>query len=196
MALPVALVVQGTVAVAGIMIVLAVGAAFGIERRADLAHLRAQAFQHVDDDMIVADQDAALVDLRRQVAVAEMPGETREGGGAAAAHFDQVLLGGAHLDEAALLQPEAVAAVQHDGLDEIEQEVEAAIAQHAQAAAVAVVEQKRDGVAAFARRPVAGTDDFGGALHLPSHQNKKYLWAMGSAVAGSQVRSSPSARTS
>src|SRR5215813_1602605 len=106
----VALAMKRPVAMAGIVVVLAIGAAFGIERRADLAHLRAQAFQHVDDDMIVADQDAALVDLRRQVAVAEMPGETREGGGAAAAHFDQVLLGGAHLDEATLLQPEAVAA--------------------------------------------------------------------------------------
>src|SRR5262245_40239275 len=165
MALPVALVVQGTVAMAGIVIVLAVGAALGIEGCPDLAHLGAQAFQHVDDDMVVADQDAALVDLRRQVAVAEMPGETRDGGGVAAAHLDQVLLGGAHLDEAALLQPEAIAAVQHDGLDEIEQEVEAAVAQHAQAAAVAIVEQERDGVAALARRPVAGADDFGGAFH-------------------------------
>src|SRR5215470_617901 len=131
MALPMALVVQGTVAVAGIVIVLAIGAALGIEGRADLAHLRTQALQHVDDDMVVADQDAVFVDLCRQVAVAEMPGETREGGGAAAAHLDQVLLGSAHFDEAALLQPEAVAAAQNDGLDEIEQEVEAAIAQHA-----------------------------------------------------------------
>jgi hypothetical protein len=31
---------------------------------------------------------------------------------------------------------------------------------------------------------------------LPNDQNRKYLWAIGSTSAGSQVRSSPLARTS
>ena len=73
-----ALGMQRAVPMVGIVIVLAVGAAFGIERRAHLADLGAQALQHVDDDVIVADQDAVGVDLRRQVAIAEMPGEPRE----------------------------------------------------------------------------------------------------------------------
>ena len=51
-------------ALAGIVIVLAVGAAFRIERRAHLADHGAQALQHVDDDVVVADQDAVGVDLR------------------------------------------------------------------------------------------------------------------------------------
>ena len=50
--------VQWAVAMAEIVVVLAVGAAFGVERRLDLAHLGAQALQHVDDDIVVADQDA------------------------------------------------------------------------------------------------------------------------------------------
>ena len=102
---------------------------------------------------------------RRQMAIAEMPGDARERGGVAAAHLDQVLLGRLDLDEAALLQLQAVAGVQHDGLDQVEQEVEAAIAQHAQAAAIAVVEQQGDGVGALGRRPVAGAHDFDGAFH-------------------------------
>src|ERR1700704_7176518 len=76
------------VPLAEIVIVLAVGAAFRIERRAHLAHLRAQALQHVDDHVIVADQDAVGVDLRRQVAIAEMPGEAGGGGGAPAPRPD------------------------------------------------------------------------------------------------------------
>ena len=85
--------------------------------------------------------------------------------GVAAAHLDQVLLGRLDLDEAALLQLQAVAGVQHDGLDQVEQEIEPAIAQHAQAAAIAVVEQQGDGVGALRGRPVAGAQDFGGAFH-------------------------------
>ena len=92
--------------------------------------------------MVVADQDAVALDLRRQVAVAEMPGEPRERRRVAAAHLDQVLLGRLHLDVAALLQPEPIAGVQHDRLDQVEQEVEPAVAQHAQAPAIAVVEQR------------------------------------------------------
>ena len=115
--------------------------------------------------MVVADQDAVAVDLRRQMAIAEMPGEPREGGRVAAAHLDQVLLGRLDLDEAALLQLQPVAGVQHDRLDQVEQEVEAAIAQHAQPPAIAVVEQQGDGVGALRCRPVAGAQDFGGAFH-------------------------------
>src|SRR5437879_12043483 len=100
-----ALAMQRAVMVTGIVIVLAVGAAFRIEWRPELAHLGAEPPQHVDDDMVVADQDTLAFDLRRQVPVAEMPSEPRERGGIAAAHLDQVLLGRFHLDEAPLLEP-------------------------------------------------------------------------------------------
>jgi hypothetical protein len=36
--------------------------------------------------------------------------------------------------------------VQHDRLDQVEQEIEAAIAQHAQAAAITIIEQQGDAV--------------------------------------------------
>src|SRR5260370_16578296 len=84
--------VQRTVMVARIVIVLAVGAALGIERRPHLAHLGTQALQHVDDDMVVADQDALALNLRRQVPVTEMPGEPCEGGGAPAPPPHQLFL--------------------------------------------------------------------------------------------------------
>eukprot|EP01036_Dinobryon_divergens_P007108 gene7107-9463_t len=133
-------------AMAGIVIVLAVGAALRVERHAHLAHVGAQPLQHVDDDVIVANQDAVAVDLGRQVAVAEMPGQPRERRGVAAAHLDEILVRGLDLDIAALLQLQAIALVQHHGLDKVQQEVETAIAQDAQAPAVAIVEQEGDGV--------------------------------------------------
>ena len=70
---------QPAMAMAGIVIVLAVGTALGIEGHAHLAHFGTQALQHVDDDVIVANQKAVVIDLRRQVAVAEMPGDPRKG---------------------------------------------------------------------------------------------------------------------
>ena len=41
--------------------------------------------------MIVANQKAVVIDLRRQVAVAEMPGDPRKGRSIAAAHLDEIL---------------------------------------------------------------------------------------------------------
>src|SRR5262245_37830534 len=52
---------------------LRVGAPFGIERRLDLDDARAEPLYHRLDDVIAADAQALRHDLRRQMAVAEMP---------------------------------------------------------------------------------------------------------------------------
>src|SRR5579883_938973 len=85
------------------------------------------------------------------------------------------------LTVAALLEPKAIAGVQHDRLDQVEQEVEAFVTQHAQAATIAVVEQERDGVDALGLRPAAGAHDLDGAFH-------KALVAPGTRVIPSEAR--------
>src|ERR1700694_1552986 len=62
----------GTLAAAGI------GAAFGIEWRFDLDHAGPQPFHHRLDDVIAPDTQALRHDLRRQMAVAEMPGDPNQ----------------------------------------------------------------------------------------------------------------------
>ena len=52
-----------------------IGAAFGIERRLDLDHAGAEPLHHRLDDVIAPDPQALGHDLRRQMAVAEMPGD-------------------------------------------------------------------------------------------------------------------------
>ena len=52
-----------------------IGAAFGIERCLDLDNARAQPLHHRLDDVIPADAQPLAHDLRRQMAVAEMPGD-------------------------------------------------------------------------------------------------------------------------
>jgi hypothetical protein len=55
-----------------------IGAAFGIERRIDLDHAGAEPLHHRLDDVIAPDPQALGHDLRRQMAVAEMPGDPNQ----------------------------------------------------------------------------------------------------------------------
>ena len=66
-----------------------IGAAFGIERRLDLDHARAEPFYHRLDDMVAPDAQASAHDLRRQMAVAEMPGHPYQMVGVGPTNFDQ-----------------------------------------------------------------------------------------------------------
>src|SRR5712672_2958854 len=55
-----------------------IGAAFGVERRLDLDHARAEPLHHRLDDVIAPNAQASACDLRRQMAVAEMPGDPHQ----------------------------------------------------------------------------------------------------------------------
>ena len=65
-----------------------IGAAFGIERRLDLDDARAEPLHHRLDDVVAADAQALWHDLRRQMAIAEMPGDANQVRRIAAADFD------------------------------------------------------------------------------------------------------------
>src|SRR3546814_4886310 len=55
-----------TIGMRRIVVVLAVGAAFRIERRIDCLHGGAEALQHVDDDMVIAHENAIRVNFSRK----------------------------------------------------------------------------------------------------------------------------------
>ena len=99
-----------------------IGAAFGIERRLDLDDARAQPLHHRLDDVIAADAQAFWHDLRRQMAIAEMPGDAHQMERIAAADFEQRLGGGHHLDQPAVFQYQRIAAAQRDRVFQVEQE--------------------------------------------------------------------------
>ena len=157
--------------VAVIVIVLAVRAAFGIERLADRANLGAEAFQHVDDDVIVADQETLALDRDRQVAIAEMPGEPREGTRIGGFHLDQLLLRRDDTHETTAFEREPVAIAQRNRLAEIEQELERAFRHEAFAAAEAVIVVEHDAVPRLALGPMTGGRNLGCADH--GDQNRK-----------------------
>ena len=97
-------------------------------------------------------------------------------------------------DEAAILQHQGVTVVEDRRLGQVEQEGQSADPAHGHAAAMPVAMVEDDAVDDLAEERVSA-DHFRGADQGRA-QNRKYRWAIGSTSAGSQTRSSPSARTS
>src|SRR4051812_8334482 len=75
-----------------------IGAAFGIERRLDLDHARTKSSHHRLNDVITPDAQALRRDLRRQMAVAEMPGDPNQMMRIGPSNFGQRLGSCKHLD--------------------------------------------------------------------------------------------------
>jgi hypothetical protein len=142
-----------------------VGAAFGIERRLDLDDAGAEPCHHRLDDVVAADAQALRHDLGRQMAVAEVPGDPHQMERIGAADFDQRLGGCDHLDQAAVLQHQRVAAAQRYGVFEIEQEFEPARTRHRHPPPVPVVEIENDGIGRGVR-PAMLALNFDGADHV------------------------------
>ena len=99
-----------------------IGATFGIERRLDLDHARTKPFHHRLDDVIAPDAQALGHDLRRQVAVTEMPGDANQMVRIGPANFEQRLRRRDHLDQPAVVEHQRVAAAQRHCIFQIEQE--------------------------------------------------------------------------
>jgi hypothetical protein len=99
-----------------------VGATFGIERAFNGAHGRAEAAHHLRDHMVLADVDGAIAKLCCEMAVAEVPGDTRQRPLVLADNLEQALRSGLDRDDAAVLQPDTIAGREHRRLGKIKQE--------------------------------------------------------------------------
>ena len=135
-----------------------IGAAFGIERRLDLDDARAQSLDHRLDDVIPADAQALWHDLRRQMAVAEMPGDPNQMQRIGAADLDQRLRCRHHLDQPSIFQHQRIAAAQRDRVFEIEQELEPAGTRHRHPPPVPVVKIEHDGIGRGVRPAMLAQD--------------------------------------
>jgi hypothetical protein len=125
---------------------IGIGAAFGIEWRLDLDHARAEPLHHRLDDMVAPDPQAPRGDLGRQMAVAEMPGDPNQMLRITAPDLGQRLRRRDHLDQPAVVQHQRIAAAQHNGVFQIQQEFQPARARHRHPPAMAVVEIEHNGI--------------------------------------------------
>jgi len=144
-----------------------IGATFRIERRLDLDDARAESLHHRLDDVILPDAERLWHDLRRQMPVAEMPGDPDQMMRIAPLDLEQRFRRRDHLDQPAVFQHQRVAAAQGDGVFEVEQEFEAARARHRHAPPVPVVEVEHDRIGGRLL-PAMLPEDSGGADHTES----------------------------
>jgi hypothetical protein len=160
----VAMIMRGVIVATVIVGSLRIGAAFGVERRLDLDDPRAEPFHHRLDDVISANPQALWHDLRRQMAIAEMPGHANQMQRIGAADLKQRLRRRHHLDQPAVFQHQGVAAAQRDGVFEIKQEFQPARAGHRHPPPVPVVEIEHHGIGGSFGPPVLA-DNACGADH-------------------------------
>jgi hypothetical protein len=142
-----------------------IGATFGIEWRFDLDHARAQSLHHRLDDMVAPDTQTPRRDLRREMAVAEMPGDPNQMLRIGAANLGQRLRCRDDLDQPFIVEHQRITAVQHRGSFEIQKEFKPARPRHRHPPPVAVVEIEHD---CIGRRlaPAMLAADLRGADHL------------------------------
>jgi hypothetical protein len=122
-----------------IVVMLTIGTAFRIEGGFHGAHFCAQAFQHLNDHVVVSDQDAICMDFGRQMPIAEMPGKSRQQSSRTRPHFHQRLGRGDYFDKATGFQRQPVAMAQHGSLGQVKQESGAIIGRQSYAATMAVM---------------------------------------------------------
>ena len=144
-----------------------IGATFRIERRFDLDDARAQPLDHGLDHVIAPDAQTPRRDLRRQMAIAEMPGDPNQMLRVPASDFDQRLRRCHDLNQPAIVKHQRVAAAQRHRVFEVEQEFKPAGAGHCHPPPVTVVEIEHDGIG---RRlaPAMLASNLGGTDHWVS----------------------------
>ena len=123
-----------------------IGAAFGIERRFNFDDAGAEPFHHRLDDVIAPYAQAFRHDLRRQMAVTEMPGDPHQMQRIGAPDLEQRLRCRHHLDQPAVFQHQRIAAAQRDRGFQIEQEFQPARARHRHPPPVPIVEIEHHGI--------------------------------------------------
>ena len=153
--------------------IVLVGAALRLEGAHHDGGRAALAAHHLGQHVVVLDVDRVRRHLGGGVPVADVVGHLQEPQGILGAHLQQALGRGLHLHEAAVLELHGIAVVQHRGLVEIEQKIEAGIAFQRDAAAVAALVIEGDGVGNPVRFHGGFAEDRGGAEHGEFLQNRK-----------------------
>ena len=105
----------------GAMPVVVIGAVLGREGSLDFSNRRAEALEHVRDDVVAADQDAGLVQLGGEVAIAQVPSEADQMRAIPAANLVKRFIGGKDTGKTPVFEFERVAMSQGNGRWKIEE---------------------------------------------------------------------------
>jgi hypothetical protein len=159
----IAIAVMVMMVMAHMAIMFAISAAFRVKRRFHMGKLSTQALQHGFNHMILADQNPAAFNLRRQMPIAEMPGQARQPFRRFGGDFNQGLGRGLHQNNAATFQQQPITLAERGGFFQIEQKRKTTFRDIALAAAETVIEIQRHTMARSAFHPAAGGQHLNGA---------------------------------
>ena len=107
-----------------------------------MSHGRAQSLQHRDNDVIFPEQNPGLFQLRRQVAIANVPGQPYQGLPVGRRHLDYRLARRIDGDHLSILELEAIALVHDCCTRQIEQEFRSPKSHIPQSSAIALIESE------------------------------------------------------
>jgi hypothetical protein len=111
----------------GVGMSIPISAALGIKRGLDDTHSRSESAGHIHNHMIVADQEAVLENLGRDVPIAQMPCNLNEVLRYCTGYLGQRFLRSAEHHPFTSLQYNAVTVSHHGGFREVEQEIPSAV---------------------------------------------------------------------
>jgi len=140
-------------AVAVVVAVTAVSAAFRLEWGLHHDKLRFKAKQHVLDHMIGPNAKNLVSNFRRQMPVSQMPGKARKLIGILVPHFDDWLQSGLHLQPPEIFELQAISFDHRNRFRKVEKDIFSLIRRQANSAAMARVEIEREGACCLFFRP-------------------------------------------
>jgi hypothetical protein len=158
--------------VAHMAIMFAISATFRIKRRFHMGKLSAQALQHGFNHVILADQNPAAFNLRRQMPIAEMPCKTRQPFWRFGGDLNQGLRRGLHQNDTAAFQQQPITLAERSGFFQIQQKGKTIFRDIALAAAKTVIEIERHPMAGGAFHPTASGQHLNGTGEYFSHLSK------------------------
>jgi hypothetical protein len=138
------------------MIVAPVRAAFGLKRSFDLSENCAEAGKHRFDHMVRPDTESFMSNLRRQMAIAEMPCEAHKLARIFMPYLDNRLCGSLNHEPPSVVKLHTISISHGDSLWKIEKDILALIRREPNPAPMARIEIERDSACCSFLRPMPG----------------------------------------
>jgi hypothetical protein len=138
------------------MIVAPVRAAFGLKRSFDLSESCAEAGKHRFDHMVRPDTESFMSNLRRQMAIAEMPCESHKLARIFMPRLDNRLCGSLNHEPPSVVKLHTISISHGDSLWKIEKDILALIRREPNPAPMARIEIERDSACCSFLWPMPG----------------------------------------
>jgi hypothetical protein len=145
--------------------IIAVSAAFRLERGLQLYKLGSEAVEHLLDHMIGPNAKNLIANFSGQMPISQMPGKPHELMGIFVPDFDDGLGSGSDFQQSPVFKLQRIPIGHRNCFREVEKDIFALIGRQANTAAMARLEIKRHRASRFFLRPVSGRAMNRGAMH-------------------------------